>query len=643
MKLPKRLSRPRPAEPRARLSGLRWNAAWEAQPYSDPEDQRQADLMNVLLRIGMAAVAVVYLSMFDANDALMVFSAASALLLINLFSLYLLRTARLHAAILFLIGGITVVLGVTAWFSDGVINVPYLGLILTVLIAGLFFGGRGAATMAGLASLIGLGLVVADQSGWLPKPLIPVTVPGIWVSQSAIFFAAAGLSYLIHKSSQAALQQGQRSEAAQAQALHELEQMRATLQDRVAERTHDLEQRVHYLQSILDIIQSTGALLDRGQVMRTAVQFIKEQFHLYYVGLFLVDPTGDWAVLQAGEGPGQAVQAMLERGHRLRIGSGMIGWSIANAQPRLAGEAGQDIVRQATSELPETRSEAAIPLRSRGRVIGAISLQSQRADAFGEMDIAAFQALADQVATTLDNARLYAESAQALEEMRRAYGQASRQAWQNFLRSRQQIDLTYRYGRLTPQAEAEPLAGESPAARRLAARQQALSSGQPVQLADEKTALLFLPIPVREVYIGVIGFSKEAQPDRPAAWLEDEIDLLRTIVEQLGLALDSARLYQDTQRLAQREQVTGEVTAHIRQTLDIQTVLHTAVEEIQRVFGLPEVMISLGESNAESESDAPGEARDEWVLVEPDQPQAAPAGRIAAGQGHNGDRPEGSR
>lgn len=635
MKLPKRLSQPRPAKQRFRLSGLRWNAAWEAQAFPNPEDQRRADLMNILLRVLLGASALIYLVILASpGQAWMIFGVASALLLVNLISLYLLRTGRLHLAILLVITGLTLVMTLAAALSGGVISASFVGLTAVVMIAGLLTGGAGGLVLAGITTFLGLGLVVAQGNAFLPQTLIPTTPLGFWFSLSALFFTVAELVSQVDTGLHRALLQARQKEAAQLQATAEMEQMRASLRDQNAERAQELALRSSYLQAVLEISQSTAALLDQGQVMRTTAQLIKEQFHLYYVGVFLVDASGDWAVLQAGEGPGQAVQAMLDRGHRLRIGSGMIGWSIANAQPRVASEAGQDIVRQATSELPETRSEAAIPLRSRGRVIGAISVQSQRPNAFGEMEINAYQALADQVATTLDNARLYTESAQALEEARRFYGQANRRAWQDFLHSRQQIDLTYRYGRLAAQAESGPMDGQATLSQ--VARQQALSSGRPVQISDERNALLFLPIPVREIHVGVIGFSKEITPGRPAAWGEDEIDLLQSIVEQLGLALDSARLYQDTQRLAQREQVTGEVTSHIRQTLDIQTVLHTAVEEIQRVFGLPEVIISLGEANA-SETNELDEARDEWVLAEPDQPQ--PTASISRGR----NRPEGSR
>ncbi len=102
--------------------------------------------------------------------------------------------------------------------------------------------------------------------------------------------------------------------------------------------------------------------------MNEAVELIRTQFGLYYVGLFILDPSNEWAILRAGTG--RAGQAMIARGHRIQYGAGMVGWSIANAQPRIAADIEKDSVRLATAELPETRSEAAFPLRSRGKVLG---------------------------------------------------------------------------------------------------------------------------------------------------------------------------------------------------------------------------------------------------------------------------------
>ena len=107
---------------------------------------------------------------------------------------------------------------------------------------------------------------------------------------------------------------------------------------------------------------------------------IRERFGLYYVGLFELDPGGEWAILRAGTG--EAGSAMLARGHRIRVAEGMIGWSVEHGQSRVALAADEDAVRLATAELPETRSEAALPLRSRGRVRGALTVQHRQPGAF---------------------------------------------------------------------------------------------------------------------------------------------------------------------------------------------------------------------------------------------------------------------
>jgi GAF domain-containing protein len=112
-----------------------------------------------------------------------------------------------------------------------------------------------------------------------------------------------------------------------------------------------------------------------------------------------------------------------------------------------------------------------------------------------------------------------------------------------------------------------------------------------MQVTVEDGSALILPLLVRDQVIGVINLFKDGKGQN---WTGDEISLLETIIGQLGIALDGARLYLDTQRLASREQLTGEITSRIRETLDVETVLRTAAQEIQKSLGLPEVIISLG-------------------------------------------------
>jgi GAF domain-containing protein len=159
--------------------------------------------------------------------------------------------------------------------------------------------------------------------------------------------------------------------------------------------------------------QTATSYLEAEALIQQVTDLIKDQFGLYYVGLFVVDERNEWAELRAGTG--EAGQKMLAREHRLRVGDGMIGWSIANAQARVALDTGTDAVRFDNPDLPDTRSEAAIPMRSRGRVLGALSVQSTKGAAFDQDTIVVLQTMADQVAVAVDNARLFAAAQEALE------------------------------------------------------------------------------------------------------------------------------------------------------------------------------------------------------------------------------------
>ena len=172
-----------------------------------------------------------------------------------------------------------------------------------------------------------------------------------------------------------------------------------------------MEQRAIQLETVAKISTAASTILDVTELLDTGVNLIRNEFDFYYVGLFLVDEAGEWAVLQAGTGEAGRVQ--LERNHRLQIGGGsMIGWSIENQQARIALDVGEDAVRFENPVLPNTRSEMALPLVSRGGVIGALTVQSVDQGAFSSEDITVLQAMADQLANAIANARLFQQTRQ---------------------------------------------------------------------------------------------------------------------------------------------------------------------------------------------------------------------------------------
>lgn len=354
----------------------------------------------------------------------------------------------------------------------------------------------------------------------------------------------------------------------------------ASLEARVAERTRLLEERSLTLQNAAEIGRIITSTLDPQQLTQQAVNLIQERFGLYYVGLFELDGSGEWAVLQAGSG--EAGKKMLARGHRIRVGTGMIGWCIANNQARIAQQAELDEIRLRTPELPETRSEAALPLRSRGQVIGAISIQSTQPNAFTPENLAIFQILADQLATALDNAYLFVESQETLRSLERAYAERTRAEWrQSLLRLRQ------------PLAFRSTARGSIPISPLYSADiAQALKSGEVILETDMQSPggkyFISVPIKIREIVIGVLRTYKSAEQ---GPWSDEEINALRTIADQVGIALDAARLYGDTQRRAERERLLAEITTRIRSVSDPEEMINTALDTLRQALSVREVRI----------------------------------------------------
>jgi GAF domain-containing protein/HAMP domain-containing protein len=349
----------------------------------------------------------------------------------------------------------------------------------------------------------------------------------------------------------------------------QLRDLIGSLEQRVTERTAALEVRSRYLQASAEVGRAASSILESDQLIRQAVELIRERFELYYVGLFLADEPGEWAVLRAGTG--EAGQKMLARGHKLRIGGdSMIGWSIANAQPRIAQVAAQDAVRLATAELPDTRSEAALPLRSRGRVLGALSVQSDKPGVFDEAALAVLQIMADQVALAISNAQLFQQAQASLEAERRAYGELSQQAWKQLLGRRGDLGFV------------RDQTGLVPAMDELAPQMQEAMLKNQIAVSQDGGATLAVPIQVRGQVVGVVDVER---PNDASKWTPEEIALIETLTEQLGMALEGARLYQDTQRRAARERVLREVTARVRSSTDPETVLKSLLREVGTVLG----------------------------------------------------------
>ncbi len=177
-----------------------------------------------------------------------------------------------------------------------------------------------------------------------------------------------------------------------------------------------LTRRTNQLQTASEVSRAASSILELDELLPEVVELIRGHFQYYYVGIFLGDERNENLLLRAATG--EMGDQMLAVQHSLPIGnSSMVGWCVANNQARIALDVGKDAVRFKNVLLPLTRSELALPLRSRGRVIGAMTIQSQLEAAFSESDITALQTMTDQVANAIETARLFDDRINLIREL----------------------------------------------------------------------------------------------------------------------------------------------------------------------------------------------------------------------------------
>ncbi|MBN1218151.1 MAG: GAF domain-containing protein [Anaerolineae bacterium] len=186
----------------------------------------------------------------------------------------------------------------------------------------------------------------------------------------------------------------------------------STSEQDLAETLEKARRRTRLLNAAAQVSRNTSSILDPNQLLPATVDIICEEYGFYYAGIFLIETLEDgkhWAVLQAGRG--RAGRIMMEHHHKLEVGGrSMVGACTALNEARIALDVGKEAVWFNNPFLPDTRSEMALPLAIRGQVIGALTVQSTAEAAFSDEDIASLQAMADQLAVAIHNARLHQQN-----------------------------------------------------------------------------------------------------------------------------------------------------------------------------------------------------------------------------------------
>lgn len=433
-------------------------------------------------------------------------------------------------------------LGMNELFSTGILGDGIFFFLGLICFATMMFSPE-AGSIATFISLVTFGLL-----GWFVQTgHLGLLNPDAMKAQYTDWISASATTLLFSITIILGLRQLQfefvESQNLTSKTLHDLEVERGSLEGRVEARTLQLK-------AVNEVGRASSAILDPEELIVRVVNLITDQFGYYYTALFLVDEKGEQAELHSATG--EAGRVLKENKHHLRVGgNSMVGLAISTRQPRIALDVGAEPLRFENPLLPYTRSEIALPLIIGDNVLGALDVQSTKAGAFGQQEIETLQGMANQVAIAFENARLYQNAKISLEELQAIQRQYVIDSWKPLSEDK---DLQYKVGD-------EDLPPEIPR--------------------------LDIPIVLRDEIIGRINLASETD------WTQEQRNLIEAVATQAALALENARLVEESQSSAVHEHMLAEITGKIWASTTMNGILQSAVSELGHAFDASEATIEL--------------------------------------------------
>jgi len=330
------------------------------------------------------------------------------------------------------------------------------------------------------------------------------------------------------------------------------------LEQRVAERTADALRKTEQLRAASYIARQTAEVQDLSLLLNIVVKLITDHFGFYHTGIFLINESGDEVALQAASSEGG--RRMIERGHAISVGNqGIVSHVAAEKKTRIALDIGSDAVFFNNPDLPMTRSEIALPLMVRNKILGVLDIQSNKPQAFNVDDIDVLETLADQAAVAIDNARLLDESRAAFMQLEALTTLLAREAWSQKIQEKQRA---FTYTPLGLRAEKSP---------------------------HHEDNEIVAPITLRGQKIGTISIARKAD----STWSKLDEDVINEVANQVGLAVDNIRLLEEATQRAAQERIVGELSVRFSQAPDIDSLLQTAARELGQLPEVAEVSVFI--------------------------------------------------
>jgi GAF domain-containing protein/HAMP domain-containing protein len=338
-----------------------------------------------------------------------------------------------------------------------------------------------------------------------------------------------------------------------------------SLEDQVHERTAELTLS-------LEVGQRASAIRDLQELLPAITELIRERFNLYYTQVYLMDDLEQNIVLKAGTGT--VGEALLARHYKISVGEGsIVGWVAASGKSVVVPNTEHSEVHKPNPLLPDTRSELAVPLLVEGRVIGVLDMQADRPNTFILSSVTVFEAMATQLANSIDSAQQFALAQAAQRKAEEAVQQFTRQSWAERLAAyKGSLGFMYNLSTVTSLA--------------------AVSQPSPKREASQSLPAvrsLVAPLMVQNQSVGRLAVTAPADK----SWSKEEEAFVKAVAQQLAQKAENIRLFEQTQQRAAREQLARQISDKVRTSRDIESALKTAAEELAKALGAARAAVNL--------------------------------------------------
>jgi GAF domain-containing protein/CheY-like chemotaxis protein len=176
--------------------------------------------------------------------------------------------------------------------------------------------------------------------------------------------------------------------------------------------------KIKQLTTLYEIGQTLSSTLDLDELFRKALELLKDRFGYAACGILLLDGRKNELYIK------QVIGRDLEESkkHRFRVGiDGIVGWVAKTGESFYAPDVSKD-----PRYIPggvSIKSEAAFPLKVRNQLFGVLNIESEELNGFDEEDLKVLSSFASQMSISIENAQLFFDLKQTLQELKQAQDQ----------------------------------------------------------------------------------------------------------------------------------------------------------------------------------------------------------------------------